>query len=198
MLERADEAAGVDDDIGYRLVGRDDDVVDLSDTLGLGLVVVDRTAEHLTPGAPPGRDRPQFRRGNADERRSSRLGLGDRGRRKRHTREQKDCGGFHAFLRQLALFVSPPGCRCELSFLNPDKSLPLCIRSKRHEQLRLPGLTHPEELGAQCFIPHAGRKNTAAVFSAQRFLKGGAGRPALLSLFTPASPPRPRGRRHSG
>ena len=52
--------AGIDDGVGNRLVGRDDDVVDISDPLVL--VIVDWRAENLALGTPTGRDVAQLRR----------------------------------------------------------------------------------------------------------------------------------------
>jgi hypothetical protein len=59
------ETAGVDDRVGNRLVGRDDDVVDISDPLAL--VIVDGSAENLVLGAPTRRDVPQFGRLDTNE-----------------------------------------------------------------------------------------------------------------------------------
>ena len=57
MLGDMKETASIDDRVGNRLVGRDDDVVDISDPLVL--VIVDGSAENLALGAPTRRDVPR-------------------------------------------------------------------------------------------------------------------------------------------
>lgn len=65
MLGDMKETAGIDDRVGNRLVGRDDDVVDISDPLVL--VIVDVSAQNLALGAPTGRDVAQFGRRDTNE-----------------------------------------------------------------------------------------------------------------------------------
>lgn len=71
MLRQAKKAAGADDGVGDRLVGRDDDVVDRSDAFIF--IVEYRLPEDCGRGAPTQGDVPQLRGGDADNGRSRHL-----------------------------------------------------------------------------------------------------------------------------
>src|SRR5208337_2396860 len=69
-LPRLPRGAGEDELVSDSLqLGDGHSDVDLSDALGLALVVINRVAEHLTLRAQAGRDLAQFRRDDANERR---------------------------------------------------------------------------------------------------------------------------------
>src|SRR5208337_2772700 len=103
-LPRLPRGAGEDELVSDSLQlgdGRSD--VDLSDALGLALVVINRVAEQVTLRAQAGRDLAQFRRDDANERRLRKSRVCAQRRRDRNAREQKDCRTFHDSLRDLHL-----------------------------------------------------------------------------------------------
>ena len=87
------EAAGIDDGVGDRFVGRDDDVVDRSDALTH--VIVDGMAEDLPLGAPAQGDIAQFTVAYAEESRASHLCLRDRRRAQTDARNDDELDEFH-------------------------------------------------------------------------------------------------------